>query len=297
MELELFHRLVLAGAIGAAAGMAAWLFARAAIVAWLPLAKRRVVNLALPASPGDRIRRKYRDYGRELAVWLSGLLVMLSVAVVVWLLAPQSVEWSLPLLAWIGMLVLVVGDLVFVGWVLYRIIRRRSELRHGWAMRRAVAGILERMCMNGYRIFHDVRVEDSVIDHVVLGEKGVFCITTVARRIPRKLESPTVRLKAGKLGFSDGFVAGIPVGDAARKLSLLSGELTRLVGHKVQVKSILAAPGWHSQPDADANHLLLNENNLVTMASWNSADAFLMHEDLPGLEKWLTDASTVKALD
>ncbi|MDX1442729.1 MAG: nuclease-related domain-containing protein [Gammaproteobacteria bacterium] len=297
MELELFHRIVMAGVFGVVAGMAAWLVAKGSLLLWSLWATRRPVGQPMPSAPGDSERRAHRRLGRELAAWLASLLVSLTVFLEAYFFGPTQIEMQVAMWGWILALLLVIGDLGFVGYMLYRIVRARRRHRYAWAMRRAVGGILERTCLGGYRLFNEVRIEDEVIDHVLLGEKGVFLISTIARRPPRKLDAPTVKLKAGKLGFSDGVIEGIPVGDAARKLSLLGSELTRLVGHRVQVKSIIAVPGWNSQPDADANHLLLNENNLVSLASWNSADAFLMHEDLPNLESFLNDAASIKLLD
>ena len=297
MELDLFHRIVLAAAVGVVSGIVALLAAGLGLLAWAPLAKRRPIGLAMPAAPGDRNRRAHRRLGRELSGWLASLLTAAIVFALVFLFGPQRLEDEIAVWGWIAAVIIVLGDLGFTGYMLYRIVRARRDHRHAWAMRRAVGGVLERTNLGGYRLFNEVRVEDEVIDHVLLGEKGVFIINTIARQVPRKLDAPTVKLKAGKLGFSDGAIEGIPVGDAARKLSLLGGELSRRVGHRVHVRSILAVPGWNSQPDADANHLLLNENNLVTVASWNSADAYLMSEDLPGLEQFLTEACSVKVLD
>lgn len=296
MELESFHRLVLAGVLGATSGMLAWLVAKLGLILWSAVTARRREILPMLAAPGDSKRREHRRLGREIGAWLASLLAAAAVFTVVYLFAPARIAFEVADWSWIAAAAMVIADLGFVLYMIYRIARARRRFGHAWAMRRSVGAVLERLSISGYRIFHEVRVEDELIDHVVLGEKGVFLVTTVARRPDRKDPERMVKLKAGKLGFSNGVIEGMPVGNAARKLSMLSSELNRIVGHKVAVKSIIAVPGWRSQPEADANHLLLNEDNLVTMTSWTSAETFLMREDLPGLEKFLGDASSVATL-
>ncbi len=135
------------------------------------------------------------------------------------------------------------------------------------------------------------------MDHVVIGEKGVFVVNTVARPLPKGDGKAGVLLQAGKLVFSNGITEPVPVGEAARNLSLVTAEVSRIAGHRIMVRSVLAIPGWQTRPDGEANHLVLNESNLVTLASWNNPDAFLMNEDLLNLERFLTQASSRVALD
>lgn len=53
-----------------------------------------------------------------------------------------------------------------------------SAIRQGRDGERAVAEYLERFRSDGFRVFHDVPNGDSNIDHVLVGQKGIYTIET-----------------------------------------------------------------------------------------------------------------------
>lgn len=294
MELETWQRVIAALITGMLAGAVAWLLGRASLFLG-DLMRRRLPTLNIPATAGDAARRTYRGLGRVMAVWLSAICAAALSAATAWFLMPAQIEWQVATWAWIIGTVLVIGDLGLVAWFLFKLFRARRIARYDWAAHRAVGGVLDRLCLAGYRVFHEVRLEGVSVDHVVLGEKGVFALKTVARVAPKSRAA--AKLENGKLAFSDGHIDAFSAGEAARNLGLLSGALTKILGHRANVRSVLALPGWQCRPDGAANHLLLNESNLVTLPSWNTPDAFLMNEDLPNLEAWLAERSSVERLD
>jgi hypothetical protein len=69
-----------------------------------------------------------------------------------------------------------------------------------------------------------------------------------------------------------------------------------VVGHRVPVRSVLAVPGWHSVPNGEGNHLLLNDGNLAMLTSWNRPDAYLMDEDCAAIQKFLQEATRTQTM-
>lgn len=297
MTVEPFHQLIFALSVGVTGGIAALLLAQAGLFVWKYLPRMKLPYLNVTVGAGDAYRQQHRAAGRQLASGLLALTVAGFATAVAWLLRPGQLPVNVPLWGWIGVAVVLVAIIGFAGYGLFRLWQRRRMLALEWAACRGVGATLERLCLGGFRVFHDVVIEQVRMDHVVIGEKGVFVVNTVARRLPKGDGKAGVLLQAGKLVFSNGITEPVPVGEAARNLSLVTAEVSRIAGHRIMVRSVLAIPGWQTRPDGEANHLVLNESNLVTLASWNNPDAFLMNEDLLNLERFLTQASSRIALD
>jgi hypothetical protein len=61
-----------------------------------------------------------------------------------------------------------------------------------------------------------------------------------------------------------------------------------LLGHKVRVRSVIAAPGWEIGVQTNENHLLVNERNISMLRGWKDQSDYLMNEDVDALQKELT---------
>lgn len=296
-QLEGWKLLALAMSCGAGAGVLFWLAAWIAgfFVGRIP--QRLPFANELPADAGGGDRRRYREAGRELAALFGGLLVALLAAALAWVFARNGSgfpagSWLLATGAGVA-LVLAIGAV----WRLVVVWLRRRRHRFEWAARAMVGHVLRRLAFTGNRVFHDAVVEGTRIDHVVVGKRGVFAVNVVARRVPKDVDGrAAAELRNGKLWLA-GNVEALPVGDAARNMTLLTAALTRVIGHRVMVRSVLAVPGWHTAPNGAGNHLVLNENNLAMLTSWNPPEAFLMEEDCNEVQKFLIESSRMPRLD
>lgn len=289
-----WHHLAAGLAGGAIGGLVFWLAARLGLLVAARLPQALPFTGELLAGAGDRDRLRHGELGREIASLLAAVLVALIVAVAITLAGAKIVPaWPMP--AWIAA---GAAGFALVAFAIYQSIRlagKRRRARFAWAARGAVGNVLERLNFSGNRVFHEVRVEGAVIDHVVVGRRGVFSINVVPRRLPNKAQRLPAELKNGKLRLA-GQLEALPVGDAARNMTLLTGALSRIVGHRVPVRSVLAVPGWDSRPDGKGNHLVLNEKNLVMLTSWNTPDAYLMDEDCATIQAFLHEASRAPRL-
>lgn len=297
MEFSGWQLAVAAITGGAVAGLVFWLLAKLA----LAVAKLRIMAPAfaddLLASAGDNERLEHRELGRELAALLAAVLVAVIAGAMAWLLLSG---WPQPDVAnWIWILALVAAFAAAgaAGYFIFQRVQARRRLAFTWAAKAAVGNILKRLNLAGNSVFHGVTVENAVIDHVVVGRKGVFALNVVARRVPKENDGdkPGAELKNGKLWMA-GSVEALPVGEAARNMTTLSAALTKLVGHRVPVRSVLIVPGWHTLPNGEGNHLVLNEKNLAMLTSWNAPDAHLMDEDCVAVHAYLHKASRVTRL-
>lgn len=289
---------LLAAALGAGllAGVLFWVSARVCVAVIDLLPTRLAFADDLLAVPGDRARLEFRAVGREIGLLLAALLVAALAVVAAVFLLPALAQPGLPLWVWIIALLVEVAALGGVGWIMFQLVRRRRQLAFEWAAQSAVGNILKRLNLSGNAVFHGVNTETSVIDHVVVGRRGVFALNVVARVVPVTTEGePAAELRNGKLWMA-GNVEARPVGEAARNMTLLSGALTRVVGHRVPVRSVLVVPGWHTIPNGNGNHLVLNESNLAMLTSWNTPDAHLMDEDCVVVQSFLQQASRVTRL-
>lgn len=297
MELGGWKLLAASMSVGVGAGLAFWMLASLSVRLAGMLPRRSSFAADLAAGAGEDDRRRYRATGKKIAVLLGGLLAGLLAGALAWLLWQQGrpmppPAWSLVAAAGVSAVVLGAG-----AYRLVRLVAERRRLYFTWAARTAVGNILNRLNLAGNRIFHDVTLEGARIDHVVIGTRGVFAVNVVPRRVPKRLDGrATAELRNGKLRMAE-TVEALPVGDAARNMTLLAAALGRVIGHRVAVRSVLAVPGWHTVPNGEGNHLVLNENNLAMLTSWNKPEAYLMEEDCMELQKFLYEASARARLD
>ena len=69
---------------------------------------------------------------------------------------------------------------------LMMLVRRRHKLSIGLDAELAVAQELNELMLNGHRVFHDFPADKFNIDHIVVGESGVYAVETKGRTKPNK---------------------------------------------------------------------------------------------------------------
>ncbi len=138
------------------------------------------------------------------------------------------------------------------------------------------------------RVFHDVPVADSVVDHVMVGPAGVYAINVVARRAPRSGE---IRLSGDEVQFRPGRKP-YDISDIDAATAALAHELSKQIGQNIRVRSVIAVPGWDVSAQTGSEHLLVNERNLPMLRGWKDQADYLMNEDVDALQSWLTTRCT-----
>jgi hypothetical protein len=202
-------------------------------------------------APGETQRRRVQQADEDMlfyffvAAFGPLFVAWLFLLVVVWL--PKTFA---PLGAGIAMLVFL-GGLLFAGNRLFRFLKRRRDDLLGYLGERAVAEKLDSLCLEGFRVFHDVPAEGRQrnfnIDHVVVGPSGVTAIEVKTRRKKKGRpgrEEHVVRFDGQRLVW--------PWGEDRCGIDQLQSEtewlrefIHKRTALRVEPKPILAFPGWY----------------------------------------------------
>lgn len=134
------------------------------------------------------------------------------------------------------------------------------------------------------QVFHDVQTSAGVVDHVVIGQTGLYAINVVAKRARN---GDAVRLEGNALQFSNSTQA-LPIVDIAARATRLEKDFHKVLGHKIRVRSVIAAPGWQIGDQSNERHLLVNEQNIAMLTGWRDNTDHMMNEDLKVLKSALT---------
>ena len=232
----------------------------------------------------QRFRDELDRLTRSQAIYLSGALVFLVLFGAAYILQARSLFAGYP--AWqlwlqIGLLSLAA---LFATWRLGQTVLARRSVKFVRDANVAIGHQLQRISTGANRVFHDVETSAGIVDHVLVGQTGIYAVNVVARRGGRK---GSAALKNSHLAFSNGRTP-IPVVDITASTVRLEKELCRLLGHKVRVRSVIAAPGWDIGEQASDRHLLVNERTIAMLRGWRDQSDYLMNEDVDTLQRELT---------
>jgi hypothetical protein len=232
----------------------------------------------------QRFRDELERLSSSQAIYLSATLVFLVLFVAAYVLRAGTLFAGYP--AW--QLWLQIGFLVFAAlvaaWRLGRTILARRQVKFVRDANVAVGHQLQQISTGANRVFHDVKTSAGIVDHVLVGQTGVYAINVVARRGGK---SGSARLNNNAIRFSNNDDA-ISVVDITAGAIRLEKEIARMLGHKVRVRSVLAVPGWDIGEQSSDKHLLVNERTIPMLRGWRDQSDYLMNEDVDALQKELT---------
>jgi hypothetical protein len=139
---------------------------------------------------------------------------------------------------------------VATGFSIYQIVRIIKKARAmvlGRDGERAVGQYLERFREQGFQVFHDVVGERFNIDHVLIGDKGIFAIETKTFSKPAQGKS-TIRFVDGQLQANGRTIDRNPIEQACASASWLTETLQESTGRSVKVHPVVLFPGWWVDP-------------------------------------------------
>lgn len=119
-------------------------------------------------------------------------------------------------------------------------VRKLKQARDG---EMAVGQFLESQRKNGAYVFHDLVGDGFNLDHVLIFAKGVFAVETKTYSKPSKGQA-VIRIENDSV-----LVNGHPTSQSINiqltaQKKWLSGELSKLLGARVEARSALVFPGW-----------------------------------------------------
>jgi len=211
-------------------------------------------------SPGESLRLEIEklndDITLDLMTLLMGPLIFYSIFITLRNFGKISNS------GFTEMVVGVLGLLLFA-YFLFKVIRLMNTRRHyrlGYDAEIAVAQELNRLMLSGYHVYHDVPGKGFNIDHVVVGQAGVFAVETKGRLKPttsNRASDARVVYDGKKLQFPN-WVETNPLEQVKRQVKWLSNWLSSAVGHPVNVRPVLAIPGWFIERTASGGIPVVN---------------------------------------
>lgn len=138
------------------------------------------------------------------------------------------------------------GFLVYTLFKLFRFLRERRNIRLGCEGEMIVGQTLNQLMRFGCRVYHDFPADKFNIDHIVVGEKGVFAVETKTRSkrtTANRQQDATVEYDGRALHFPNGTDIDM-IAQAKRQSKWLANWLSGAVGEEITVRAVLALPGW-----------------------------------------------------
>jgi hypothetical protein len=264
-------------------------------IVFLVVAKSwNAISRTISSTPSfsDRIMheaaQRFRDELERLtstqSIYLSGALAFVMLFIAAYILRAQELFVGYP--SW--QLYLQLGFLFLaIGYATYQLVNTFIAKRQVKFVRDANIAVghqLQQLTANGTRVFHDVATTAGVVDHVVVGQSGLYAINVVARRSGKQGQ---VEMNGNALKFSNSKIE-YPVTDISAKTTRLAKDFRKLLGHTVRVRSVIALPGWKVGDQLNEEHLLVCENTLAMFSGWKDESDHLMNEDVHGLQRELT---------
>lgn len=232
----------------------------------------------------QRFRDEFDRLSSSQSIYLGAVLVFAMLFTAAYVLQAQQLfvgypDWQLYLQ--LGFLVLAV---CFALYQLSNIIIAKRQTKFLRDANVAIGHQLLQISGGKTRVFHDVETSAGVVDHMAIGQTGIYAINVVAKRAGK---NDSVRLHGNTLQFSNATSAQSIVELAARS-TRLEKEFHKLLGHTVRVRSVIALPGWEISEQSNPNYLLVNEQNVAMLRGWKDNADHLMDEELDALTKAMT---------
>ena len=280
MTLETIINSIAAGALcGAALWALMWALPRLARM----LRLRGVFAELVLNAPAEDLRRELRRRENELLL-LAGAA---GAAISAWLAAMLfgATRYS----GWLMWTLFGLGCALFVAWAVFLVLgfMRWYQSRYAVRASAALGAVFARLSLQGHRVFHAVPLADEVQDHVIIGTRGAFVVRVVTRRPTKQAKS--VRLNGRFVEFQDGIGLPEPVVSAERGARALADLSAGNLSHRINVRPVLALPGWEIAPPQGplSQVLLINEKNAMMLLGWTKPADSLFDDDAARLQEHL----------
>ena len=285
MDAEIYSKIFCALAIALAGSFIFIGMGYAWSVIAAKLQRRNPFGAYILREPGHRVRATLEDLDRRYYLYLSGLLVYVLLLAVAMVLQMPKLPFELKEWVWLALSGVLVVISLLIPFQIIKLKRARSRLAFRRSANIAVGHALQRIASRGYNVYHDVRVGSHVIDNVVIGAKGAYAVNVFVLGNQRA-KNGTARLDESNLVFGKARTSA-PVGVSVNRVGGLSKELSKVIGHPIRVRSVIAIPGWNVASTDSDKHLLVNEKNVVMLTGWTDPDTYLMDDDVTQIHDYL----------
>lgn len=209
--------------------------------------RRSPLTKDLLRGPGESLREELAELEWDLATYF-GLVPLPFFFAYGFLLSGRVIDDRSP--GTTQTVILVGAAAIALGWLWWKIWKTMSARRRltlGLEAELAVGQELAQLGVEGFHVFHDLPARGFNIDHIVVGDAGIFAVETKGR-------SKLGRTSGGEPGWRaqfDGVYVKFPGGrdskpvdQTVRQAKWLEDWLTSAVGEPVMVQPLLVLPGW-----------------------------------------------------
>ncbi len=148
-----------------------------------------------------------------------------------------------------------------------RAVNIQQEVRWQSEAKSIVSEAVEQMVKRGYTVFNNVVVQGGVIDHLLIGPKGVFAVHSLVRRITLKTDPPS-----GAQATYDGRTIYFPHGkdhlsieEAVTRTDWISEWLSAKLPEPLAARAIIALPGWQVKRTSAEGISVINPNQMEAL--------------------------------
>ena len=231
---------------------------------WQILSRTVVSNSKFANSIMHEAAQRFRDEFDRLtslqSTYLSASLVFLVLYGAAYALNAGRLFVEYPVWQLYLLLATLIAAALFSLYYLFKTVLERRQIKFLRDANIAVGHQLQHTAANFGRVYHDVETANGVVDHVIVGQTGIYAVNVIACR---PSVDGTVEILGNDLVFSPGEREWSIV-DIAAKTSRLELKLSELLSHPINIRSVIAVPGWQAHGQASDDHLVVNENNLPT---------------------------------
>ena len=198
-------------------------------------------------TPGQSLIRKLDNINTEINVYLFSVLF---IPILITSLTVSFSYYKGKNLNLFDVYISAIIGFIFIVFFLTKIIKLLNErkiTRLGYDGEVAVGQELNQLMLKGYYVYHDFPADKFNIDHIIVGESGVFAVETKARSkptSPKARGNATVTYNGRLLLFPQG-VDLETIEQAKRQAAWLTNWIGSAVGEKVAVRPVVALPGWY----------------------------------------------------
>ncbi len=169
-----------------------------------------------------------------------------------WLLHYQIIKITPSSLKFLTLFTILIS--IYCVFRIFKLIRKIKRLKLGRDGEIAVGQTLEYLRNKGFRIFHDIIGEGFNLDHVIVGEQGIFCVETKTYSKPSKGQC---KITINHEGISvNGSKPNSKIFSQAKaQKAWLERKISLLTGINVPVQPVVVFPGWFVDNKLDDNSI------------------------------------------
>ncbi len=222
--------------------------------------RKNPINRDMLRSPGQTLRAEIEEIDLDINGWLVAVmttpLLFYSILLTIRFFIGTSFSTA-------NIVFYVIGGIaaeIFCGLKLIEQIRRKRNLTIGLEAETSVGQSLNELVRDGASVFHDFPADGFNIDHIVVSTKGVHAVETKGRSKPVDEDGKTsyeLTYDGNTLKFPR-HTETEPLEQSKRQAKWLQAWLSSAVGEPIEVRPVLAIPGWRIQLAGSGNVFVFN---------------------------------------